>query len=577
MQGWLGHRSNLASNAIPSGVYWSLPCQIAGKPFRHVHISARSRKSVPRCHGGAGNQLDSGIGGGGTGGAGGGKKSVKEDGGKDNGGHKRDVVIAASVAVALGSAFVLGRLGETTRHAGDAGPDGVPSTKLKHVWETDGFTRRYFIALGDNLIVRHMQNGADAGTAAHDMLPGPLGALGGLLAQGRHLLQHILLPEGYPASVTSDYTSFMRWRVVQVLASQVNGVLCTNAMLVAVGLGKGSIPTAATVNWVVKDGLGYLTKLWVSRFGGLFDVDPKGWRLLADILENASYALELATATMPRHFLLLAGLAGCLRAAAAMTQSATRIYFNASFAARGNLADIAAKAEAQGMLSKSLGIGIGIAVASRLGDHLPPMAATFFLLAAVHLFANLRSYEAVQLRTLNPQRATLLLERFVRTGHVVDVADAAKQDTVSIPVPWHPPGKSDFVQLGVPLSRISSSRSQLAALFALHRDDRYLLGWSQGAVLVALREGYIGLDILKAMLQAAKLWQLAGGELADWTKDHGGDGLAKGGGQGVLPGASRDTAGGRMSAPIRLSDIQAGGLLAVCSPATERLGDFVGG
>jgi hypothetical protein len=42
---------------------------------------------------------------------------------------------------------------------------------------------------------------------------------------------------------------FLGWFLFHV---QVNGVLCTQALLYAVGLGKGAIPTAAAVNWVLK-------------------------------------------------------------------------------------------------------------------------------------------------------------------------------------------------------------------------------------------------------------------------------------------------------------------------------------
>ena len=35
-------------------------------------------------------------------------------------------------------------------------------------------------------------------------------------------------------------------------------VLSTQALLYSVGLGAGAIPTAAAVNWVLKDGLGQL-------------------------------------------------------------------------------------------------------------------------------------------------------------------------------------------------------------------------------------------------------------------------------------------------------------------------------
>lgn len=59
-----------------------------------------------------------------------------------------------------------------------------------------------------------------------------------------------------PAPTLSVNLPLCSWNVVLMCSIssplQVNGVLCTQALLYAVGLGKGAIPTAAAVNWVLK-------------------------------------------------------------------------------------------------------------------------------------------------------------------------------------------------------------------------------------------------------------------------------------------------------------------------------------
>ena len=67
---------------------------------------------------------------------------------------------------------------------------------------------------------------------------------------------------------------------------------------------------------------------------------------------------------------------------------------------------VIAKGEAQGMVSKSLGILGGIMVSHYVGPSGPMLAVTFLLVSSVHMLCNLRSYQAVQLRTLNPYRAS---------------------------------------------------------------------------------------------------------------------------------------------------------------------------
>lgn len=88
-------------------------------------------------------------------------------------------------------------------------------------------------------------------------------------------------------------------------------------------MGKGAIPTAAAVNWVLKDGIGYLSKILLSNFGRHFDVHPKGWRLFADLLENAAYGLEIMTPSFPQFFVLIGATAGAGRSAAALIQVIT--------------------------------------------------------------------------------------------------------------------------------------------------------------------------------------------------------------------------------------------------------------
>ncbi|CAH1426212.1 unnamed protein product [Lactuca virosa] len=111
----------------------------------------------------------------------------------------------------------------------------------------------------------------------------------------------LMLREGFPCSVTSDYLEYSLWRGIQGIAAQV-GVLATQSLLYVVGLGKWAIPTAATVNWVLKDGIGYLSKIFLSKIGQHFDVNPKGWRLFVDFMENDAFGMEILTPTFPHLF-----------------------------------------------------------------------------------------------------------------------------------------------------------------------------------------------------------------------------------------------------------------------------------
>ena len=52
-----------------------------------------------------------------------------------------------------------------------------------------------------------------------------------LLSQAKDGVVRMMLPDGYPASVTSDYLEYSLWRSVQGIASQVSGVLSTQVRM----------------------------------------------------------------------------------------------------------------------------------------------------------------------------------------------------------------------------------------------------------------------------------------------------------------------------------------------------------
>lgn len=58
------------------------------------------------------------------------------------------------------------------------------------------------------------------------------------------------------------------------------------------------------------------------------------------------------------------------------------------------------------MVSKSIGILLGIALANCIQSSTPLALATFGAVTWVHMFCNLKSYQSIQIRTLNPYRAS---------------------------------------------------------------------------------------------------------------------------------------------------------------------------
>lgn len=57
-------------------------------------------------------------------------------------------------------------------------------------------------------------------------------------------------------------------------------------------------------------------------------------------------------------------------------------------------------------MSKFIGIGLGIALANCIQGSTPLALVSFGVVTWIHMFCNLKSYQAIQLRTLNPYRAS---------------------------------------------------------------------------------------------------------------------------------------------------------------------------
>ncbi|KAM1012187.1 hypothetical protein FF1_042275 [Malus domestica] len=367
----------------------------------------------------------------------------------------------------------------------------------------------------------------DAFVIAHQVGSGSL-SVGNLWLQSKHVCMRLMLPEGYPDSVTSDYLEYSLWRGVQGVASQISGVLATQALLYAVGLGKGAIPTAAAVNWVLKDGIGYLSKIMLSKYGRHFDVNPKGWRLFADLLENAAFGMEMLTPAFPHLFLLIGAAAGAGRSAAALIQAATRSCFYAGFAAQRNFAEVIAKGEAQGMVSKSFGIMLGIALANHIGSSMALGLASFSMVTWIHMFCNLKSYQSIQIRTLNPYRASLVFSEYLLSGQASPVKDVNEEEPLFPAVPFlnsksankaHSVGLSSNakeaaaeierrLQLGSKLSDLVNNKDDVLALLSLYNKEGYILSEHKGRYCVVLKETSSLQDMLRALFQVNYLYWL---------------------------------------------------------------------
>ncbi|GMH09641.1 hypothetical protein Nepgr_011482 [Nepenthes gracilis] len=323
-----------------------------------------------------------------------------------------------------------------------------------------------------------------------------------LWSQCRNMFMLLMLPEGFPHSVTSDYLDYSLWRGFRAL------------------LAKLTVFLPRSLYFMLSDWGKELFQLQLPSAGCL--------RMELDIL-NAAYGLEMLTPAFPHLFVYIGAAAGAGRSAAALIQAATRSCFYAGFAAKRNFAEVIAKGEAQGMVSKFTGIMLGIPLANCIGSSTPLALACFGVVTWIHMFCNLKSYQSIQLRTLNPYRASLIFSEYLLSGQVPPVKEVNDEEPLFPAVPFlnmsQPPHKLDSasisakakdaaakieqrLQLGSNLSDVIQWREDAVALFDLYQNEGYILVENEENFSVILKEGASPQDMLKSLFHVNYLYWL---------------------------------------------------------------------
>eukprot|EP01060_Flectonema_neradi_P025246 TRINITY_DN34072_c0_g1_i1.p1 TRINITY_DN34072_c0_g1~~TRINITY_DN34072_c0_g1_i1.p1 ORF type:complete len:391 (+),score=44.75 TRINITY_DN34072_c0_g1_i1:36-1208(+) len=238
----------------------------------------------------------------------------------------------------------------------------------------------------------------------------------------------LFLPQGYPDSVTGDYTEYQVWDTFQALFSGITGTLATRAVFVGVGVGEATATSgAATLNWLTKDGLGMIGRIvFASVQSTQLDSDAKRWRLVADITNDFGIFLEIASGFVDKSlFLPMVCTASISKAICGVCGGATRAALTQHFAKSNNMADVSAKDGNQETAVSLIGIVIGTIVAM-LPDTAALTWTLFVLFTALHLFANYRGVSAVILRDINRQR----LEICLREGFHLTPEQVSKREGI---------------------------------------------------------------------------------------------------------------------------------------------------
>ncbi|XP_020582720.1 protein root UVB sensitive 5-like [Phalaenopsis equestris] len=325
-------------------------------------------------------------------------------------------------------------------------------------------------------------------------------------------IEDFFLPASFPASVSDDYLDYMLLQFPTNVTGWICHTLVTSSLLKAVGVGSysrtGVAASTAVIQWVSKDGLGAIGRLFIGgRYGYLFDDDPKQWRMYADIIGSAGSVFEISTQLYPAYFLPLASFGNLMKAIARGLKDPSFRVIQNHFAISANLGEVAAKEEVWEVAAQLVGLAFGILImeAPGLRESYSMHAFTWLSMRLMHLWLRYQSLSVLKFRSINLKRARILVKSHVLYNTVPGYIDVNKEEKL---LSWE-----HFLQpritFGVTIESMVPKRnfSQIVkALLELYAQEKYILfvnlrGSKVLNYYITYKVGATSVSVLKSLWQ----------------------------------------------------------------------------
>ncbi|RWA09006.1 hypothetical protein EKO27_g6099 [Xylaria grammica] len=309
----------------------------------------------------------------------------------------------------------------------------------------------------------------------------------------RELLD-VFLPAGYPHTVTPDYTPYQIYDSLQAFSSTIAGLLSSRAVLQGFGVGDAaSSATGAVLLTVLQESTGRLaTILFAHRLGQAIEPECKYYRFLADILNDSALFLDVLSPALPGPAKVIAlCMSGVLRALCGVSGMSAKASLSAHFARSGNLAELNAKDGSQETVISLLGMLVG-SVFVRFVQGWFAVWLWTATLVCLHLWTNYQAVRSVQMRTLNKQRATMVIAEFLRSGRVLRPDHVAAKERI---LRWKAPN-IDYARIHPAIGEITTT--DLLAF----QHTRYVIVNGRKGQKIYLKKGATTIDALEAWITA---------------------------------------------------------------------------
>ncbi|KAJ5162918.1 uncharacterized protein N7500_004748 [Penicillium coprophilum] len=256
-------------------------------------------------------------------------------------------------------------------------------------------------------------------------------------------LSDVFLPSGYPQSVSDDYLPYQIFDSLQAFCSSIAGLLSSRAVLQGVGVGNANAsPTSALLLHILQDISGRIATIcFAHRIGTALEPECKTYRLAADVFNDIAMILDCLSPGVPAGppRVIVLSTAGVLRALCGVAGGSSKASLSAHFAKWGNLAELNAKDSSQETVISLFGMLVGSVVIS----HITSFTTTWLillLLLALHLSMNYAAVRAVQMTSLNRQRANIVFSALLDSDKSLALA-------LDIDVPPTSPSKNEWTIL----------------------------------------------------------------------------------------------------------------------------------
>ncbi|KAJ6740219.1 PROTEIN ROOT UVB SENSITIVE 4 [Salix purpurea] len=319
-----------------------------------------------------------------------------------------------------------------------------------------------------------------------------------------------------PKQVPENYMGYVKWKFLHRVFSSALQVLATQAMFRAIGIGYSrSLPSAAALNWVLKDGLGRLSRcIYTASLASAFDTNLKRVRFTTSVLFSLSIGVELLTPTFPQYFLLLATLANVAKQISLACYLATGSSVHRSFAIADNIGEVSAKAQIQTVCFDNFGLMLAALLNMLLKNNQRLLAGLPFfvypIFSVFDLYGIYQGLQHVHLQTLTKDRLEIILNSWIDFGHVPSPAEVSKEEGIDFL--WTKSKELWPIRIGCLNTNSDMPKSAMMAMQSLTSEDYYFVCMENSyrewirikprGILLCLREGSGTADVMMGLLQA---------------------------------------------------------------------------